>query len=373
MSGAKQDFAALTSLRAIGALCVVQYHAWAMVSPAWSESWLFHGFELWPDYFFALSGFILMHVYSKTLFTGQNSLYNFFIHRVARIYPLHVFVLLLMVVLEGLRWFASHKGINVGGYLFEGYTSPKYIVTNLLLVQAWGVQHMNSWNIPAWSISAEFACYLVFPLFVRYSLITRKATAALLVLFAIAGLLYIQLTRHTFNVTYDLGMPRAFCSFTLGCVLYQYRHALLQRLAFIPPALLQGIIMISVISAYIVDAMPVLYIPLWILLIASLTHEDTLVARALAWKPLVQLGEMSYSLYMVHVFVIWPLAIAKIATPDPFNAFISWPPFVILLALLGATYLISIFTYRYIENPGRAFIRKHFDRRTTPTSTRANG
>ncbi|MGH7250096.1 MAG: acyltransferase family protein, partial [Minisyncoccia bacterium] len=177
MLGAKQDFAALTTLRAIGALCVVQYHAWLFVYPAWPESWVFHGIELWPDYFFALSGFILMHVYGSTLFLRKDGPYNYFVHRVARIYPLHIFVLAILIIFEALRWTLSLWYPDSNGNFFSGNTSPMYIFTNLLLVQAWGIQHTNSWNVPAWSVSAEFACYLIFPLLVRYSLVTRKATA----------------------------------------------------------------------------------------------------------------------------------------------------------------------------------------------------
>ncbi|MES2489307.1 MAG: acyltransferase [Pseudomonadota bacterium] len=366
MSDSKQDFAALTTFRAIGALCVIQFHAWAMVSPAWSEQWLFMGFVLWPDYFFALSGFILMHVYGKTLFKRKDSLYNFFVHRIARIYPLHVFVLLALIVFEAMRWLAKHNGVDVsiGGEPFLHSTHPKYIITNLLLIQAWGVQHMNSWNVPAWSISAEFACYLVFPIFIRYNLIGRKLTASLLVLLAIGGLILIQATRRDFDVTYSLGAVRALSSFTLGCVLYQYLPTLLKGLAFIPPALLQGITLIAVVVAYKVNALPLIYIPLWLLLIASFTYENTWIARSLSWGPFVQLGEMSYSLYMVHVLVLVNVILAKTATPDLFNAFIAWPPVLILLALWGATIFISIFTYRYIEKPGRAFVRKRFDRKS---------
>ncbi len=371
MSDSKQDYVALTTFRAIGALCVVQFHCWYMVQPAWSESWLFMGIVMWPDYFFALSGFILMHVYSKTLFTRKDSLYNFFVHRVARIYPLHLFVLLALIVFECLRWLAQQKGVDVGGHIFEQGKQPKYIITNLLLIQAWGVQHANSWNVPAWSISAEFACYLVFPLFIRYKLIERKGAAVIMSLLAIAGLIFIQSRRRDFDVTYSFGAVRALSSFTLGCLLYQYRPAILKSLSFIPPALLQIAPIIGVLIAYKVNALPLVYIPLWLLLIAGFTYENTWVARALSWGPLVQLGEMSYSLYMVHVLVLSTIILSITATPELFKAFIALNPFLILFAILGSTYLLSIFTYNYIEKPGRAFVRRRFDRRPKVAQTQA--
>lgn len=365
MAGEKQVFAALTTWRAISALCIVQYHAWIFVNPAWPESWIIHGFEVWPDFFFALSGFILMHVYGNNLFARKDGLYNYFIHRIARIYPLHVFVLLVLICLETLRWTLSHWTPDIYGNFFSGSTNPKYILTNLLLIQAWGVQAMDSWNVPAWSISSEFACYLVFPLLIHYGVIARKTTAVALVLLVTAGLIWIQLTRNTFNVTYDLGAPRAFFSFSLGCVLYHYRHALLNRLAFIPPLLLQSLVIAAILSAFAINVIPLLFIPLWILLIASFTYEQTLLSRILAWRPFEYLGDISYSIYMVHIVVLWPLLQARSAAPELLKDFIAWPPVLILLTILAVTIALSSLTYRYIENPGRTFIRKRFDRKNT--------
>jgi peptidoglycan/LPS O-acetylase OafA/YrhL len=173
-------------------------------------------------------------------------------------------------------------------------------------------------------------------------------------------------------VTYDLGALRAFCSFSLGCLLYRYREFLLQKLSFIQPLLLQWLVLTSVVTLFITNATPLFYIPLWILLIASFTYEHTTLARALSWGPLVRLGEMSYSLYMVHALVLWPLIASRTLAPNLLNRFISWPPLLILLTLLGATCLISVFTYRYIENPGRSYIRKRFERKSRPTTAVAN-
>lgn len=368
MSAAKQDFAALTTMRGIGAISVVQLHIGFWITTGWPRGWLFEGFVMWPDYFFLLSGFILMHVYRNSLFAREDSLYNFFVARVARIYPLHVFVLVALIVLEGVRWAAFHLNLTTDGHVFTGSNSPKYIITNLLMIHAWGVQHTDSWNSSAWSISAEFACYLVFPLFIRYQLIERKTRAFLLVAVSAAALIWIQTRYANFNTTYDFGALRALGSFTIGCVLYQYRQSLLKCLAFIPPTLLQLGVVAAVIWAFAADIMPVFYIPLWILLIASLTYEDTPFAKAMSWGPLVQLGEMSYSVYMVHILVLYQLIIAKIFAPSLLEAFISWPPILILLAIEGAVCLLSIFTYRYVENPGRAYIRKRFSRRSKITA-----
>src|SRR3546814_19100256 len=58
-----------------------------------------------------------------------------------------------------------------------------------LLVQDWGLTDALAWNDPAWSISAEFAAYLLFPLLARAIDWRRVPTPALIA--AIAAFLTI--------------------------------------------------------------------------------------------------------------------------------------------------------------------------------------
>jgi peptidoglycan/LPS O-acetylase OafA/YrhL len=49
-----------------------------------------------------------------------------------------------------------------------------------LLIQNWGLTGALSWNHPAWSISTEFAAYLVFPALVLMARWDRVPSAVLL-------------------------------------------------------------------------------------------------------------------------------------------------------------------------------------------------
>lgn len=363
MQGEKQDFVALTTLRAIGALCVVEHHAWFYVYPAWPMSWFVPGIQLWPDYFFVLSGFILTHVYGQSL---QNStpreVWSYFVARVARVYPLHLFVLGLLILFELIRlWISHYTTAELHHPIFAASTALKYIPSNLLLVQAWGVHHSNSWNDPAWSVSAEFACYLIFPLMVKFGVARNPRSAVLLVLFSCAGLLWIQVTRHTFDVTYDLGVPRAFFSFSLGCVIRQYLPELRGLVARFQPALVQLLTLAAIVALFAwKSAKGIYFIPLWVLLIVSLTFENTWVARGLSAGPLVKLGDISYSIYMMHILILWVFLLIRDLYPETVAPFLALPPPVILACFLGATTAVSFVTYAYVENPGRRFVRKQF-------------
>jgi peptidoglycan/LPS O-acetylase OafA/YrhL len=348
---------------------VVEHHSWFYVYPAWSLKWFLPGIQLWPDYFFVLSGFILTHVYGQSLQkTRPGDVYNYLVHRIARVYPLHVFVLGLLVLFECVRWLISqHTMVELHHPIFSASTSLKYIPSNLLLIQAWGIHHVNSWNDPAWSVSAEFACYLIFPWIVRSGVTRSPVSAALLVLLSCCGLLWIQLTRHTFDVTYDLGVPRAFFSFSLGCVMRQHLPELRKLVTRVSPTLVQLATLAAIVGLFAwKEAKGIYFIPLWVLLIVSLTFEDTRVARTLSWGPLVKLGDISYSIYMIHILILWIFLLVRDLFPDFVAPFLALPPPLVLAFFLMVTTVVSLFTYEYVENPGRRYIRRRFGNKRTP-------
>ncbi len=55
----------------------------------------FANISLWVDFFFVLSGFVIAHAYLDRLRTGLG-LGTFMVRRFARLYPLHLFTLILV-------------------------------------------------------------------------------------------------------------------------------------------------------------------------------------------------------------------------------------------------------------------------------------
>jgi peptidoglycan/LPS O-acetylase OafA/YrhL len=170
---AKREIRSLTGLRGIAAVYVVIFHYFlgvGMSNPL--KTLLAHGY-LGVDLFFVLSGFVMALNYGHLFETGFSFLaYRTFLgRRIARIYPLYVagtlvgFVLTQAALIEPLR---------------SGSTSGN-LVANLLMVQSWGVG--QSYDPPAWSISTEWAAYLLFPLLVVPAVL-RGSLAALTMLCA---------------------------------------------------------------------------------------------------------------------------------------------------------------------------------------------
>lgn len=110
--------------------------------------------ELAVDYFFILSGFVLTHAYKDRVLAPQ-FLASFIRDRVARLYPLHLATLAVLVFFN--IWFLE---VTNGQWLEQGWSyqdGRTYTLSlSLLLLNNVGLTPSGpSWNAPAWSISVE--------------------------------------------------------------------------------------------------------------------------------------------------------------------------------------------------------------------------
>jgi peptidoglycan/LPS O-acetylase OafA/YrhL len=114
-----------------------------------------HGY-LGVDGFFLLSGMILARVHPE-LVERPDLAKMFWGRRLARIYPVHLatIVVLAVLVLTGLALGFAERAP-------ERFTIGS-LVANLLLVHGWGFSNFLAWNYPSWSVSTEWAGYLMFP------------------------------------------------------------------------------------------------------------------------------------------------------------------------------------------------------------------
>ena len=172
-------FLAVDSLRGAAALTVAIYH----FSPSWAG-------YLAVDFFFVLSGFVLSHtyLYRKTPIT----LREFTIRRLARLYPLQIFTLLMFILV----WITIQGQIPVqpDGTLFTFF--QQLTLTHNVGLNPSGL----SWNYPGWSISVEFWVNIAFILFVfrttRSSGIFLVATSGLMVIYWNTGHLETQAANY---------------------------------------------------------------------------------------------------------------------------------------------------------------------------------
>jgi peptidoglycan/LPS O-acetylase OafA/YrhL len=195
----------LTGLRGVAALWVVAYHAWD--AP---------GGYLGVDLFFVLSGFVLALNYgSAALHRDPRAWAGFLWKRVARLWPAHLAALVLTlgaVLLLAPFERSLHRPTD---FSLEGWWATVF------LVQAWDFPARPTWNVPAWSISAEWAAYLAFPLLAWMAMQVRRATTARLAIVLLYLALALSVDRFGLSGTIGYAMPRIAAGFCSGVLLHR--------------------------------------------------------------------------------------------------------------------------------------------------------
>jgi peptidoglycan/LPS O-acetylase OafA/YrhL len=352
--GSSPHLHALTGLRGIAAWWVALYHfrfEFPAGMPGWALPIVSRGY-LAVDLFFILSGFILALNYANKVGTLESgAVRGFLIARVARIWPLHAVMSLLFLLNPlAILFFSTQKNI-AGRYPLDHW------VMSLFLVQNWGFTSKMDWNVPAWSISTEWAAYLLFPLLIAFAWrVARSRLAALVglvVMLAVIALVFRAIGAHSVDADIPrYGLLRCLLEFTTG--LFLYRAWSLGRVSPLAHVVL-AIVAVATIAAYAMGVAPD-----WALLPAGFAALIVLlasgkgVARVLAWGPILFLGEISYSTYLAHWFVRdW----TKFVVMDHYGQTLP------LFVFLGVTFVVSVLLFYGVEKPGRTWMRRALTRR----------
>ena len=332
-------FQALDSLRGLAALAIAVFH--------YVDGW---GGYLAVDFFLVLSGFVLSHSY---LYSDKPVGPAAFIsHRIARLYPLHLFTLATFVATYYLVW--NRLPWYPDGTLFT-------FAQHLTLTQNVGLNPSGlTFNYPSWSISVEFWVNVLFIFFVTKT--TKSATLlvisllCLLVIYAQTG----HLDTHADNYFSFLnsGLLRGISSFLLGVIAYRaylaYRQSskTISRITALELACIIGIFFVVFFREEKLSSLDFLAPFLFTLTVFTFALERGQIARRISF--LKYLGEISYSVYLNQISV---LLLVRHLTQD-----LDLPRGVTFAAYLCALLVFSHLTYRFLEKPLRAKGRDFFAR-----------
>jgi peptidoglycan/LPS O-acetylase OafA/YrhL len=355
-----KEIRALTGLRGAAAVFVVFIHFWLYTgSSIRPKVFLSHGY-LAVDLFFVLSGFVMTLNYAE-LFCGERQWkpYRIFVsRRIARVYPLFLATTLAAALLIWAGWLQG-AGIKLG----------RDLPFNLLMIQSWSLA--PSLDGPSWSISAEFAAYLVFPvaLWLAYDPTRWRARLTLFIsILSIAILCWLPsvfVHRPVPESLLDLhkasgGWPvyRCFAEFFLGIftarIHANQKDRWAQRSGWL--ATLTALAMLFFLEVRSSDFFVVMLCPV---LILCLTTRPCILARVLGGKVVHHLGVVSYSIYLVHLL---PMGLAyDYATRHGSKHLQAYEIGAMLLV-----YPLSFGAYSLIEKPCRRFVRVLLDGPPTP-------
>lgn len=369
---------ALDGWRGVCAVLVAVMHLEA--SGYLSGSHLVRNADFLVDFFFVLSGFIIAHAYGQKL-AAPGDVARMLWRRFARLWPLHAALLALLVGLE----LAAHAisgltGIARRAAAFDPAMGQSLaaIPTHLVMLHSFGLHDKGTWNVPSWSISAEFWSSVVLAAIALFcGRWQRLAAAAIALLAATAVAVFASDFMRTH---YDYGFQRCLFGFLVGRLLYDVRgrwqypdaRATVVEVATIA---LVGLFVVNARGTEAALAAPIVFaVAVWVF-----ASGRGRISRLLEAPPLQWLGTRSYSIYLVHGVVL--IAVSRAGTvasaiagrlpgiagpPEPglASALLSHPILADLLtmAYLAAVLLASAATWRWIEMPAQKALNARFER-----------
>lgn len=342
------------ALRGIAALCIVVFHYHHFyLEDAFGRDAIPpiaefpYASVVWPLYssfaanavemFWLISGFVFAHVYLHR----PTSAWQFSVARFARLYPLHFATLLYVAILQLVS-------LNlVGHWQIYANNDTKHFILQLFMSSNWNTwSHGLSFNGPIWSVSLEIVVYAIF--FCSLYFLRRRPIASTIALLSASWtIFYLYSSDLPFLKS---GVFRCAGYFFLGSLVY-----LLQpdrnnyRLAII---LLSGSMLVTLGIHFEIEDF---YISGFALAAVSLAARLDKIFPVSGFR-LSALGDISYSVYLIHVPIqMTALVLADLlfdGTREFADSYLTLPIYLCISVVLAS------YAHRKFERPVGAFIRQ---------------
>ena len=336
----------LTSLRFIFALMVFAAHCY-VIDPHFSHFLYKEGF-VGVSFFFVLSGFIIAYNYQRKFEQQTVTKRTFWIARFARIYPLHIATLLLSLL--------------TGGYLLAlNWDTLLKFCSQLFLVHPFvpRIDYFFSFNSPSWSLGCEQLFYFLFPFLALWLSNTRRLFWVLVSVGLLAAWGMYLTPEEQIRAYWYVNPLTRLPDFLVGMLLFRLYDQSAKDWSVRRATRYEiGAVVLFCAFYYIGSAglLPKVYrysVYYWLpvsLVLYVFAMNKGVISRLLSHKYLVIGGEISYSVYLIHLFVIE--LYARTGWNYPWQAVIP--------LLLAVTIGLSLLSFYYFEKPVNRYIRKHW-------------
>lgn len=366
-SDPRDHYMELDALRGIAILGVVLFHLtsyWMVYVrvplplPLLREDALklFHSTGWGVSLFFLLSGYLLTWTEEKRARSGAYSVRSYALRRMLRLVPAYYFAILVAIVV----W--PERASVMGVLLQMSFLQALNPYTGMALDPVW------------WSLTAEVVFYVLLPfLVVKLPRFSQRLTlfgalfvislSTRMIIWHVAGQPLIQ-PDESGLLRYLYFLPTTWLWLFLAGVLLRM---VVERLGARPMSRLRPLLasVLFLVSAFFLVTLPYLLgeramkMPLDLMMVAffaSAVLGAPLLRGVLSWRPLVFVGVISYSLFLLHHAVIevifrpflddvrdWIVGRGDLAAWVAFSAY----SFGVLAAAIAVSYL----SYRCIESP----------------------
>jgi peptidoglycan/LPS O-acetylase OafA/YrhL len=347
----------LDSLRALAAIGVAARHYcghFDVMPLPWLMAPLYRNGELLVDFFFVLSGFVLARAYwndRRSVTFAKNAR-----ERIARMYPLHLVTLCAVAVMQ---WMLVNP-LNSPPFIYV-FNDAYHFALNLFLANRTGLERGLSFNGPAWSISTEFVVNILF--LAAIALPRNILRMVLVALFAL--LLALALKGGPIGGAAAAGtiqdMFRTVFGFCCGVALHQI-HSQWSPRVNLNRGVADGLAIgaACALCGYIGIKDGELSWPIHVAIVATCfpalivgAMHGGMVRWALTLPPLVYLGTISYSIYLVHFPMELALHLTSVAllVQMPYGSVLFMAGFFLVVIAMASI------TYYLVEVPGKKLLR----------------
>ncbi len=346
----------LTGIRAIGVSLVLIFHSNFQTLPG---SWVALGV------FFVLSGFLITAMLAgEQQKTGRISLRNFYMRRAVRLLP----PLIIAVALLGI--YASIVPVfEAGSRVWGDSLAALFYYSDYR--SAFGHEPVLGFFAQCWSLAVEEQFYVIWAVLIVAALKARKRTLAYV--FACSGIVICAANRM--RIVYSAPhwnsavAGRVYYAFDtradalfLGCLLgllatggFLTGWGVWAKRVLTVLALASGAVMIWIILnvSLAPRSLPLVWLPVSevasaVIITYLVVKPEGLGSRAFGWRPFVWVGNMSYTIYIVH----WPVYVAV----SPFT--VKWPFWAIETVRLAIILPFSAASWYLMERPLMRWRRK---------------
>lgn len=305
------------------------------------------------DFFFILSGFVFMHVYSEKIARNGVREKDFFILRLSRLYPLHIIALLIAAFVQYFRL------LNGMEFHATGNNDLYHLILNVLFMQSGFFQSGESFNGPSWTLSCEMIAYILF----FYILTKSRKPILMFIICILTGFTILQMRLEI--PLFNPQTAKMLTGFFIGCVTFKISNLIAGLPGRARFKLFTAIFLFLGIIIFLSPrigynkffgqwdrVMPILFYPLAIILTLNLKYLNII----LSIKPFTYLGDLSYSIYLLH-FPVMLMLVTFLPMAGIVPDYTKWSA---LLTFMITTILLSVISHHFAEKPLQKYLRRKY-------------
>ncbi len=345
----------LTSFRFIFALLVFLHHLIFIIDKSNSSLLKFYHTYLEEGYlgvgfFFILSGYILSHVYSSALSDKNFNTIQFYINRIARIYPMHLLTLIIAIPLS-LKLLDSSVWEWISRF-FENM----FLLQSFIPIRS----HYFSFNMVSWSISNELFFYLLFPFLLKF--ITKLNNKKI---YIFTGFICISILVSMFAIKdayhhflFYINPFVRLADFIVGIIIYQLFHnwevtntKKSTQLEILSVITLSFFYFISFLIPQVLRLSIFYWLPISFMIIVFSKSKGKL-SSFLSKGIFITLGEISFGFYLYHLLVI------RFVNYFNNRLNIIQHDLILVAIVFAISIAVSYFSYYLFETKAKQWVKK---------------